>query len=504
MKSAAAVLSAMAFVVLSGCESAPDQEATVEAPVTVAVESTAPETEAPVAPVETADIPESVQSADMSFDVEFEPRPAPMSEPAPAPVETAEAPKSAAVAEAPSAKEPVAESTPPPVDSEIADEPAKGETGPAEAVSQAPKPESVMPENAPPPEEKAVETVPMENAAAVPAGEQPPPDIVETEDPELRPAEVVAAEVAQSQIRPMTQALLAISARDYVLAFEILMENAEAGNPAAQEYVAEFYARGLAVPKDPSVACSWFDRAAQNGNQVAKAKFARCFLNAEGRYKDADKAIEILTEAADAASGRALCALGRLRAEGDLLPSDSARGMEMCRAAAELGDSVAQVTMGDFFRDGRIVVPNPALAREWYEKAANHDNAEALFRLGEIYRDGTGVAKDAERAAEMFIRAAEQGHGQATFDAAATCFELIGLGDKKRRPDGRYEVNVPYIEKAYRWSKIADRYNFDFRRKNLMWRIHDLTRSFLYQASPTSVEGVDREVEAWKPAFRLD
>ncbi len=445
MKSAAAVLSTLACLFVLGCESTPEEA--VEAPVAAEI----PEYPYPsyeIGIVADSEFPEASQTFNPPF-----------------------------ASQLPSMPEEIVVSEPP------------GLNAPELAAAEEPveTPRSVSPQS-------VVPIVPNTDPKVAEPAPEPAPEAEEESE----------SEPAAKPARPMAEAMVAITARNYPQALEILMENANAENPAAQEYVGEFYARGFGVAKDSSRACSWYQRAALLGNQVAKSKLARCFLTADGRYKDIDKAVELLTEAADAAGARAICMLGRMYMDGAVLEADPARGVSMCQMAAELGDVVAQVVMGDVYKGGDFVTPDLSASRAWYERAASRNDAEAFHRLGELYREGDGVPKDAEKAVELFIRAADQGHELATFDAAAVCFELIGLGNKKRSADGRFEVNVPYIEKAYQWSKIADRYDYDFRRKNLMWRIHDLTRSFLFQASPSSVGVIDRLVDDWKPEFRLN
>ena len=62
----------------------------------------------------------------------------------------------------------------------------------------------------------------------------------------------------------------AFARHDYARAAQLLLPEAELGDPVAQTYIGYMYQNGLGVPRDYVVAASWLNRAAQQGEPTAQ------------------------------------------------------------------------------------------------------------------------------------------------------------------------------------------------------------------------------------------
>ncbi len=143
--------------------------------------------------------------------------------------------------------------------------------------------------------------------------------------------------------------------------FKALMEDAKAGNPAAQNGLGVMYYTGEAVSKspsgqlldnDPEVAAGWFFRAAEQG--YADAQFN----------------------------------LGLMYANGEGIPQDMAQAAELFKKAAEQGHVDAQNNLGAMYFTGEGVARDEKKAVEWFEKAAAQGNEDARANLEAIKASG--------------------------------------------------------------------------------------------------------------------
>lgn len=139
--------------------------------------------------------------------------------------------------------------------------------------------------------------------------------------------------------------------------FQALLEDARAGDPAAQNSLGVMYFTGEAVSKtatgqvldnDPELAAGWFYRAAEQG--YADAQFN----------------------------------LGLMYANGEGVEQDMAEAVELFKKAAEQGHVDAQNNLGALYFTGEGVIRDEEKAITWFEKAAEQGNEEAIVNLEAI------------------------------------------------------------------------------------------------------------------------
>ncbi|GHV95066.1 hypothetical protein AGMMS50293_13860 [Spirochaetia bacterium] len=174
----------------------------------------------------------------------------------------------------------------------------------------------------------------------------------------------------------------AASREEFREAFEFLMQAAEQDFPQALFELGMIYYHGtalplgssLAFPQDYARAADYWQRAAKTGASEATGHLALLYLYGNGVEKDPQKALALLTQAAEADSSNIFSwyNLGTLFLGG----------------------------MGD------VGVPvNYPEAIKWLEKAAEYGHLHAHHNLGIAYRDGLGVEQDLNKALQCFLMA---------------------------------------------------------------------------------------------------
>ena len=159
---------------------------------------------------------------------------------------------------------------------------------------------------------------------------------------------------------------------DFAAAFDLLTQEADAGNALAMADLGRMYAEGLGGERDPELAQEWY------------AKALAAFLEAERSVPD--RATEYR--------------IGKLYAAGFGTEQDYEEAARWLEKSADTGYKYAQYTLAGLYRDGKGVEQDYAAARELYAKAVTFPYA--AYELGKLYRDGMGCEADEERASLYF------------------------------------------------------------------------------------------------------
>ena len=162
---------------------------------------------------------------------------------------------------------------------------------------------------------------------------------------------------------------------DYAAAFDLLSEEADAGNALAMTDLGRMYADGLGREPDPALAREWY------------AKALAVFLEAEKAAPDRFTEYRI----------------GKLYAAGLGTEQDYGEAALWLEKSVDAGYKYAQYTLAGLYRDGKGVAQDCAAARELYAKASTFPYA--AYELGKLYRDGLGGEVDSDRAARYFRQA---------------------------------------------------------------------------------------------------
>ena len=195
------------------------------------------------------------------------------------------------------------------------------------------------------------------------------------------------------------------------------LKAAEKGDALAQLYVAQDYANGLGVDRDPEKAAEWYAKAARQGLASAQDALGMAYEKGTGVAQDPEKAAELYREAAGQGYAMAQFHLGKLYEDGRGVARDFAAAADLYRKAAEQGSKEAQCNLGVLYRDGTGVyyrgrgteVDYPK-AVEWLAKAADRGFIPAKYYLGTCYEKGLGVEADFDRAVELYKAGEDRGY----------------------------------------------------------------------------------------------
>ncbi|MBZ9884892.1 sel1 repeat family protein [Mesorhizobium sp. CA10] len=179
----------------------------------------------------------------------------------------------------------------------------------------------------------------------------------------------------------------------YKTAYNLAMERAKNGDPAAETLVAEILSRGLGVPLNPAEAAKWYALAAEQGVPEAQFQYALALL--DGRY----------------------------------VKKDEKAAFALMQAAAEAGNRLAQFNFAQL-----LVQQDPGdhglvKAAAYYERAAATGLADAQYALAQLYANGVGgKPHDDAQARLLLAQAARQNYDTAQIDLAAWMIEGRGGG----------------------------------------------------------------------------
>ncbi|MDX8525052.1 sel1 repeat family protein [Mesorhizobium sp. MSK_1335] len=179
----------------------------------------------------------------------------------------------------------------------------------------------------------------------------------------------------------------------YKTAYNLAMERAKNGDPAAETLVAEILSRGLGVPLNPAEAGKWYALAAEQG--VPEAQFQYALMLIDGRY----------------------------------VKKDEKAAFALMQASAEAGNRLAQFNFAQL-----LVQQDPgdgglAKAAVYYERAAATGLADAQYAVAQLYANGVGgKPHDDAQARFLLAQAARQNYDTAQIDLAAWMIEGRGGG----------------------------------------------------------------------------
>lgn len=177
------------------------------------------------------------------------------------------------------------------------------------------------------------------------------------------------------------------------------------GSAEAKFFLGCEYKSGRLVDKDDEKAFRLLVDAYEGGCLQAGAQLAECYRSGIGCRKDVLRAVDILTECAQAKEPFAIYKLGLMYFDSEGVAEDLAYAYKLLKAAAEAGFTGAMELIGDYyFYDylGKGISAEDAII--WYEKAEKQGSVYAAEKLGLIYSD-----KDKDKAFKYFVISADKG-----------------------------------------------------------------------------------------------
>ncbi|MBV6499324.1 MAG: hypothetical protein CJBNEKGG_01779 [Prosthecobacter sp.] len=226
--------------------------------------------------------------------------------------------------------------------------------------------------------------------------------------------------------------------QDVEKAKALLEKGSAAGDGEATLGLSQLYAAGVpGVAKDDQKSLEYLIKATEQKNAVAMSTYAARLFDGDPAtggakplvQKDPAKAMKMFEDASNtgfAAASRLLGAIYENGLGGNA--RNAKKAVEYYTKAANGNDAEALFRLGNYFetglRDGEgekaevIVQPNPKSALDLYRMAAQNGSAAAFYNVGVYYETGTVVDKDLEKAFGFLMRASTNGVPQAQFRLA--------------------------------------------------------------------------------------
>lgn len=262
---------------------------------------------------------------------------------------------------------------------------------------------------------------------------------------------------------------------DYENAYHYTLMSAEAGNPYALSYLAEYYQKGLVVAKDETEArrifnealgrireleesddivapewlgklyfygneafeiepdyteaVTWLKKASRGGNDNAMNLLGICYKNGLGVEQDDKGAIHCYEHASRLNNVIAMVNLAREYIQGKVDFKNAEDGIELLQKALEMGSPSAACDLGVIYCKGEITEKDLEKGFHLLNIAVDKGDAEAAFILGTILMEEDRSEEDRVKAVELLKRSTEKGFNLAKCNLA-NCY-LEGFGCKQ-------------------------------------------------------------------------
>jgi TPR repeat protein len=207
--------------------------------------------------------------------------------------------------------------------------------------------------------------------------------------------------------------------QDWGKAFHWNMAAAKQGDAEAQARLGSQFIAGLGVDKDLAQGEHWFRASAGQG--CAAGEFG---LGALYASTNDGKAAELFEKAAAQGNPLAKLSLAVLLIAGQGVPVDRERGAKLLTDAAEAGNTEAMFRLGEVYRGRDFAGRNLEMAETWLRRAGTRGHTPALLALACLLVDDLAVP-DYDSAAIILHEAASRGNV-----GARRALENIKLIDK--------------------------------------------------------------------------
>lgn len=165
-----------------------------------------------------------------------------------------------------------------------------------------------------------------------------------------------------------------------------ILAAAERGDPHAMALISSAYATGVGVPKNPSEALRWAQRAADTGLPFGIHVLALDYFYGTGVSVDHRRYLELLRKAADAGSILAASEYAQALFTGEFTAKNFAAAKPYARIGAEGGNAKSKMLYGTLLFDRSLPGADPVAGAKWIRASAS---------------DGFAFARQAARALDL-------------------------------------------------------------------------------------------------------
>jgi TPR repeat protein len=158
------------------------------------------------------------------------------------------------------------------------------------------------------------------------------------------------------------------------------LAKAKEGDVVAQMRVAELYAKGEGVAKNPKEAAGWYQKAAEQGNGDAQLSLGKLYLSGKGIPKNSTEAAKWFKLAAEQGRADAQIQMARMHLAGAGVPKDDVEACKWAIVASLQRNAQAKQII---FVAGQRMTPEQrtqaeTLAREFLEKKSSDDAMKGI------------------------------------------------------------------------------------------------------------------------------
>lgn len=212
--------------------------------------------------------------------------------------------------------------------------------------------------------------------------------------------------------------------RDTKNALILFHQALDKGENSAYYEIGRIYEYGKDM--DQSQAVDWYEKGIAKGEVNALAQLGWKYREGKGLEKNMDKAIAMITQAAENGSAFGRQQLAFMYQVGRGLQKDPKKAALYYRLAAEQGQTYAQAQLAYILTHGMGTEKNLCEAVMWYQKAADKNDLMSINNLGDMYENGQCVTKDLNKAIELYRDVANRDYYMG-FVSLASLYEK-GLG----------------------------------------------------------------------------
>ena len=195
--------------------------------------------------------------------------------------------------------------------------------------------------------------------------------------------------------------------QDYLKAYDLFLEAAEAGCVQAQSYLCKMLSLGEGIDVNMAESVKWGLLAAEGGDADAQNRLGVRYYNGEGVEQDYTLAAKWFLRSANAGFPKAIGNIAYLYGVGKGVTQSDEEALKWAKKAAANGIDNTELLIGyDYVEEE---ARDYEAAVKWFTLAAEKGNPEAQNQLAIIYCDENYARCDEKKALSWFLRAGQNG-----------------------------------------------------------------------------------------------
>ena len=258
------------------------------------------------------------------------------------------------------------------------------------------------------------------------------------------------------------------SETDEEAAYEIMLEEAEAGNAYAMHDMGKIYAQGIGAQASREQAEEWYGKSLNTlllleetqERVYLEYRIGKMYQYGLGTEENPKEAVRWFHKAAEKGHSYACYSLAMLYLRGQGVERDDERAYGLFLRSYDGGNFYAAYELGKLCEAGSGTLRNPEKAQNYYraaflgfinmEKKAKDDTL--WYRIGCMYLHGIGTEPDGEQAERYLKKAYDYGNTHAAYQLARL---YIRQETQKLREDPEATPDYEKIIKAVKWLEEA-------------------------------------------------